>query len=304
MRRKLAAASALLLIALLALVAIGGGLQRPRGDGYALREHWGGHPAFNEPTGIAVNADFVYVSDARNARIQAFHHDGRWHRDLGVGELRRPMNLSWHAGQLYAADYFRDAIAVFDGDGRLLRWLQPDDGLRSPGGVDVFDDGSLLVADTYGQRVVHFAPDGRVLRQWSDGFNYPTDVAVTPDGGFLVADGYNDRVRQFDAEGRHRRSWGGPFALNIRGPWPGWFATTTSVAVAADGRIAVADYFNDRLQVFSGNGRLLSLIEQQPSGTARHSAMGVDFATDGSLWVTHHALHRVEHWVRRPRGGS
>lgn len=297
MARKLAAGTALLLIVLLTALAGGGGLQWPRGDAFVLAGQWEDQPEFDEPTGIAVTDAFIYISDARNGRIQQRRHDGQWIRNIGVGELQRPMNLSVHQGRIYAADYFADAIAVFAADGQLQQWLKPADGLNSPGGVDVFDDGSLLVADTYGQRVLRFAADGQVIQQWREGFNYPTDVAVTPDGGFVVADGYNDRVQQFDRNGQYLRSWGGPFASNIRGALPGWFATTASIAVAPDGRIAVADYFNDRLQIFGSDARLLSIIEQQPSSTARHSAMGVAFAPDGSLWATHHSRHRFEHWV-------
>ena len=300
MRRNIVVGALALAAALILLLVAGGAVQWQRIAPYEAVGHWAGESLLNEPTGIAASGRYVFVSDARNARVQVFDHCGTPVRTIGDGVLRRPMNLSLRGDRLYVADYFRDAIATFDIEGRMLRWAAPEDGLTSPGGVDAYPDGSLLVADTYGQRVVHFAEDGRLRRTWGgDGirFNYPTDVAITDDGGFVVADGYNDRVQQFDADGQLVRRWGGPFALNIRGPFPGWFATAASIAVGPDGRIAVADYFNNRLQVFDARGRFLTAMPQRTSGSARHSAMGVAFAPDGTLWATHHALHAVEAWA-------
>ena len=64
---------------------------------------------------------------------------------------------------------------------------------------------------------------------WAGEFNYPTDVALGPEGTLYVADGFNDRIQVFGADGRFLRKWGGPFAMNISGPFNGWFATVTSV---------------------------------------------------------------------------
>lgn len=293
------AASLLAALALLvAVVLAAGSLQWPREAPYRPGERFAGPALLSEPTGIAAGRDRIYVSDARHARIVVLDHDGRLRGEIGAGALQRPMNLSLRDGRLYVADYFRDAVAIFAADGgALLDWVAPADGLRSPGGVDVFDDGSLLVADTYGQRIVHFAVDGRVLRQWQDRFDYPTDVAVTADGGFVVADGYNHRYLRFDARGRLAQRRGGPFGIGLPGALPGWFSVAAAIAVSGDGRIAVADYFNDRIQLFDGAGKLLSVFAVERAPGVRHGPMGLDFAPDGSLWAVHHALHRIERWL-------
>lgn len=57
-----------------------------------------------------------------------------------------------------------------------------------------------------------------------------------------MADGYNDRVQVFSATGEFTRKWGGPLGMNIYGPFPGWFATVTSVEAGPSGNVFVADF--------------------------------------------------------------
>lgn len=67
-----------------------------------------------------------------------------------------------------------------------------------------------------------------------------------------MSDGYgNARVHCFNADGRLIRSWGEP------GTGPGQFNLPHGIAVAADGRVLVADRENDRIQFFSPTGEYL-----------------------------------------------
>ena len=108
---------------------------------------------FHDPTGIAVTKDEVFVSDARNGRIQVFDLGGRFLRTFGrpgveLGELGRPMNLTIRDGTLYVPEYFNDRIQVFDLKGvpkRLIGAAGEGPGrLNAPGGVAVSADGDLF----------------------------------------------------------------------------------------------------------------------------------------------------------------
>ncbi len=289
---------------------------------YELLASWGGKGdapgQFNEPTGIAVAGGEVFVSDARNGRIQVFDFEGRFRRQIGApgeapGKLGRPMNLAISRGELYVADYWNDRIEVFSLAGKYRRSIGSRGSgpgqFNAPGGVAVGEDGDLFVADFYNQRVQQLRPDGRFVRQWGETgrtgwtagrFSYPTDVALGADGTLYVADGYNDRIQVFAPDGAFLRKWGGPFALNIHGPFRGWFATVTSVAVGPRGNVFVADFYNDRVQKFSAEGRLLTAFGSTPRGPA-HSAIAVAVASDGSVFVANFDAHWVERW-QQPAG--
>lgn len=288
----------LVVVGLLALYA-GNAVHWNREAPYVLAGSWGGQGAapgqFHDPTGIAVHAGEVFVADARNGRIQVFDENGDFKRAFGHDVLERPMNLEIADGRLYVPDYFKDMVHVFTLEGDSEGAVAAADGLDSPGGTAVYPDGSLLVADSYGQRIVHLDPDGQVLRVWDGRFSYPTDVALAGDGGFYVADGYNDRIQRFGPDGELVGKWGGPFAGNVFGPFKGWFTTVTSVAVGPDGKVFAADFYNDRVQKFSADGRFLTAF-----GTARdgpgQSEIAIAVADDGTVWTTNFAGNRVEQW--------
>jgi len=290
--------------------------------GYEFVKAWGGKGTapgqFNDPTGLAVAGDEIFVADARNGRIQVFDFDGTFKRMFGrpgdgPGELGRPMNLTIHNGELYVPEYFNDRIQVFSLDGTSKEFIGgKGDGpgeFNAPGGVAVGPDGGLYVADFYNQRVQHLRADGSLVRQWgttgeigngAGEFNYPTDVALAGDGHLFVADGYGDRVQVFGPDGTFSHKWGGPFAMNIFGPFNGWFATVTSIALGPEGNIFVADFYNDRVQKFAPDGTFLTAFGETGTGPGeiRH-AMAVAVAEDGSVFMADFLNNRIQKWRRR-----
>lgn len=302
------------LVAGLTLLAwFGGAINWNRQPPYQLVQNWGSKGQapgqFDDPTGIAVSGDEVFVSDARNSRIQVFDKQGHFKRAFGQAQLGRPMNLDIADGKLFVPDYFKDAVFVFSLAGDYLRSIKAADSLNSPGGVAVRADGTLLVADTYAKRVLNINRDGKVLQVWgtrdqggiaAGKFSYPTDVAVAPDGGFYVADGYNDRIQQFGPHGHFVRKWGGPFGLNIYGPFKGWFTTVNSVAIGPDGVLFAADFYNDRIQTFDATGKFLTAFSPDNVGGPGHTETAVAVDSDGTVFSANFKGNRVEKW--RPSG--
>ncbi len=291
---------------------------------YVFAAAWGSkgdaQGQFDDPTGIAIAETQVFVSDARNARIQVFDLNGKFLRSFGKpgkgpGELDRPMNLTVRDGALYVAEYFNDRIQVFALDGvsrRLIGKAGSGPGeFNAPGGVAVSSDGSLYVADFYNHRIQKLTADGKFVRQWgasagrkplSDAngisFSYPTDVALAGDGKLVVADGYNDRVQVFNADGSFSHKWGGPFAANIYGPFNGWFATVTSVAIGPKGNIFVADFYNDRIQKFMPDGTFLTSFGRRGNGKGElRYPIAVAVAADGSVFVADYGNNRITKWA-------
>lgn len=293
---------------------------REKQAGYVFVTSWGGPGSqpgqFSDPTGIAVSGGEVFVADARNGRIQVFDLDGNFLRAFGEpgdgpGELGRPMNLTVHQGELYVPEYFNDRVQIFDLQGNSRRIMGSQGTgpgqLSAPGGVAIDDEGALYVAGFANHRVQKLTPGGELLRQWgtigkpgigAGDFSYPTDVAFHPDGRIFVSDGYNDRVQAFSSDGEFLTKWGGPFAINIFGPFHGWFSVATSIGVGPEGNVFVADFYNDRVQKFAPNGTFLTAFGQTGEGLGefRH-AMAIAVAEDGSVFVTDFLNNRVHKWA-------
>ena len=85
-------------------------------------------------------------------------------------------------------------------------------------------------------------------------FNLPSDVALSPGGELYISDGYaNARVHKFSADGQLQFSWGDPGKSA-----PGEFHIPHGVWVHTDGRVFVADRENDRIQIFTPEGKFLT----------------------------------------------
>jgi len=284
---------------------------------YVLTESWGnkgnGTGEFNEPTGIAVSSNEVFVSDARNARIQVFDYNGNFKRAFGhqgndSEKLGRPMNLTVKNSELYVTDYFKDRIQVYSLEGQYLRSLGksghgPGE-FDAPVGIDVAVNGDVYVIDFYNQRLQQLHRDGSFIRQWgttgktgflSGKFNYPTDVAIDNDNNIYVADGFNDRVQVFDKAGEYSHKWGGLWGMNVSGSRPGWFTTVTSINIGPKGRIYVADFYNDRVQIFSAKGDFLNAIPV-PADGLQHTAIAVAIAQDDTVFIANYGNHQIQKW--------
>ncbi len=92
-----------------------------------------------------------------------------------------------------------------------------DSHLISPADVVVADDGSIFVADGHSgngnNRVVKYAPDGKVLLEWGQTGYAPGEfrtlhaIAMDSRGRVFVADRSNNRIQIFDQQGNFLAQW-------------------------------------------------------------------------------------------------
>jgi sugar lactone lactonase YvrE len=178
--------------------------------------------------------------------------------------------------QTYCDKSDLDPIIRFDPDGNVTRMF----GSRMftwPHGLHVDRDGNVWVTEAGGEgegaaagaraighQVFKFSPEGKLLMTLGDAgvsgggpnhFTNPSDVVTNANGDIFVADGHNqtgnNRIVKFSKDGKFIKAFG------ETGYGPGKLHGPHALAMDADGRIFVADRFNQRIVIFDQEGKYL-----------------------------------------------
>ncbi len=173
-----------------------------------------------------------------------------------------------------------DPIMMFDAKGKFVKAFG--------GGMTVFPHGFFIdrqdniwltdarTANGKGGTVMKFSPDGKLLLTLGmpgmagtgpTMFTEPNAVLVTKAGTIFVSDGHEAgrgvaRVIKFAPDGKFLMEWGTP------GHDQGQLEVPHALAMDSKGRLFVGDRWNNRVQIYDQNGRLLDSWAQfgRPSG--------------------------------------
>jgi sugar lactone lactonase YvrE len=198
--------------------------------------------AINEPTGLAVTDEALYVADQSNNRVRRV--------DLVTGIITTA------AG---------DGSAAYSGD--QVPAVQAS--LAGPSGVAVGGDGLLYVADTFNSRIRSVDPaTGEISTVAGDGGTYryqgpeessspslsrPAGIAVSHDGKVYMTDSDSHLIRVWNGCTKTITRLSGTGVAQFGGDGGDALAGSLSypfgVAVDAVGTVYVADTFNHRIRV-------------------------------------------------------
>ncbi len=213
----------------------------------------------DKPLGIAVDPDGnIYVGSNANDNIEVYNPDGVMVQSIDDGYLKMPNDMAFDDdGNLYVVDSIANAIVVYDPNGNRIR-LITDGLLDFPSSVAIgyADDGSgeLFVGDRGNFKVKVFDFEGNFLRSfgrrvgnwggWEGKFIKIQSLAMDNSGQLHVADCYMNRVQIFDpATSGHLNSYGETGSL------PGQLRVPLAIAFDSNGRLAVANYGNKRVEI-------------------------------------------------------
>ncbi len=255
-------------------------------------------------------------------RVGSLDLEAEWSAtNLQGGELDHPMGITvTGSGKVLVADGTAQ-IVVYSADGVTLeQWPLPH-GTR-PVGLVERSDGSIVVTDYTGDRLLVLSSSGELLATWGEAgtgpgqFLAPSGVAVTSGGNLIVVEFMGQRVQELDARGDFVRFIDGgdrarlfaegrapmsemegmdmPMATTPGDPH-GLFAFPTDVAVGPDGTIYVSNTHRYEILVFDPDGSLrTSWGRKGPAAGEWEVPVGLTTDARGNLFVADSANFRVQ----------
>lgn len=265
-----------------------------------------------KPFAVAAHQGRVYVTDSVQRRVIMFDLQGNRYKEFeneAPGELFKPAGIDLSPlGDVYVADVGARRIAVYDAEGKFLRFIGDPSRLQRPAGIALSPNGQrAYILDTGGvdsqdHRIeVYDAIQGEYLttigrRGTGEGeFNLPIQITVARDGTLYVVDKGNFRVQAFDADGKFLRSFGSIGRL------PGQFFSPKGITTDSDGNIYVVDTAFGNVQLFNPAGQLLMVIGQRGQSSAPGNYMlpsGIDVDENGRVYIVDQFFRKVD--IYRP----
>ncbi len=211
-------------------------------------------------------------------------------RGVGIGEFNKPRSVATDLqGNVYAVDT-TGRVQKFSPTGKfLLEWLFPETAKGKPKGMGRDHDGNIVIVEPHYQRVNHFTPEGRLVRQWgctgtNEGcFILPRSFAENSRHEFFISEYMGaERVQRFGSQQsevgdqrlaempspltplpsnrRGEQPADAPRLIGVigkPGTGPGEFNRAEGICVDAQDRLYVADSCNHRIQIFSPDGKFI-----------------------------------------------
>lgn len=268
---------------------------------YVFRDAWGsfgsGDGEFYHPTGVEATANFVFVADTENDRVQSYSLGGIGKTGADPA-LLAPRGVTVSGSDVFIVDTYNNRVLKYNTNLTVQGSFSiPSDLiLRRPSDAAV-DDDLLYVTDTNNNRVVVLDNiTGALIDSWAgepgSSLSGPHGIAVDPvSGSIFVADTFNNRIVKRALDGAVN-SWG------EYGSGEGQFDQPRGVAVAG-GYVYVADTGNDRVQVFNAaDGAYVTQFGGSGSAEGRLKyPMGVSALSVGDrtlVYVADTGNHRVQ----------
>jgi sugar lactone lactonase YvrE len=252
----------------------GGNVTTLAGDGTAgYKNDVAAKAQFNGPQGLAIdNVGNVYVADAGNHVIRKIGVDGNVTTYAGDGtagykdgtaasaEFSLPNGLAVDKSRnIYVADYGNHVIRKITSGGTVSTFAgsgTPGSGdgapgqasFRNPSGLTIDQTGNLFVAETANNDIRMITTSGQVST-YAGGLKGPTRLA-TDGGGNIYYSAVDNTIQWISATGT-KITYAGTGTLGfVDGPLlTAQFNTPLGVIVDGFGRLAVADYNNNRIRI-------------------------------------------------------
>ena len=195
---------------------------------------------FNNPMGIAISGDIMYVGENGGHTIQKITLGGEFISTFGIrgsgeGQFSYPCGICIGPDdRIYIVDAGNNRIQVFNSDDSFCRIIDFKGSIQLRG-ISFDPSGHLHVTCFNFNTVTVLTPEGQYIREYGQShLNRPCGIAIDSTGNSLVVNYGGNSLSILNPDGNYIHS--------IRG-----FKNPIGVALASNGSVWVADYANSRL---------------------------------------------------------
>ena len=214
----------------------------------------------------------------------------------GDSALALPSDVAVYGGKVYVVDGGHHRVVVYDLEGNyLFQFGEKGQGpgqMNYPVGIDAAKDDRIYVADSGNHRVQIFTAMGKYLSSFKVKIKArgirPIDIIRQSRNGNIIVSGAN-RLLTYSPKGKLLKTWGG------NGVNQGEFRYPATLAELNDGRIAVVDVLNSRVQVFNTNGSISMMVGEWgvlPGQVVRPKGVAID--RKGNFYISDSYMNMVQ----------
>ena len=288
---------AILAVALPAMPAAAQSSQMPRLLAWEQSFRGAEEQELRWPVALAsASVDELLVLDAYEARALLFRRvGGIWQTQRSVSLPSAPVAAT-HDGNAYVvALRGQQGVVVLEPPELTQRRKRLPRGIV-PGPLAARANGTLLVYDYVGGRVVEISAGGDLVRETAvDG--RVSGLAAAADGGFYASVAERANVLSFDASSALRGTWDIP-GEGVVPAWP------TTLAVDTAGDVAVVDRHTGRVLFYDVGGKLLGVGARRGwANGLLHFPSDIVWLGDGRLAISDRGNGRVQ-LFRHTGGGA
>jgi sugar lactone lactonase YvrE len=223
---------------------------------------------------VGTAADFVYVSNPDQLRIDKFDMSGGFVSSITMADFG-PYGLATDsAGNLYASR-LNNTIVKFDPNGAVIGQIST--GLNSPYFLAVDASDRLYASNFGGSNITVYDTSGSLVQTISSNLNLPYGIDFAANGDLLAANFGTGTVSRYNASGVYQSNFALEFGKNPIG-----------LAVNSTGSIFVANFYASEVSVYDSAGSLQSTFT---TNLSTPKALGVD--SSDNLYVVNQASSSV-----------
>ena len=222
-----------------------------------------GQGEFDEPSDIAVNdkTGTIAVADAKNSRIQLFSLDGNFLREIKLNNEPTSLAFTESGDVIVSVPGGENKLSLFTEGGQFIKHIN-DKHLRNPFGISFESDGRIITCDWTDNKMKVLSPDGSdLLESFSapdcDYEDYEPWFAVYHQDTFFVSYPVAHCVKVFNNAGVYQ------YDIGCEGSGDGQLRLPLGLGIDKFNQLIVCDYGNERLQLFTLDGKFVTKITGQ-----------------------------------------